>query len=186
VARGGAYKPGTREKYTDSGKMSENRYAWVRTILGQMVLYRHVEEPLANEPTVGDTLQLMMPRPGGRAISMNFSALTLAELEAIREFFNLLFDLATPVVKARDKVAQDAFDAGDDSYARIYRQVPQLIIRKGPVGQHRQGVHDGPEDAAAGDEHDGDLDGGLRGRSAGVAPVEEEDPGTEVDGSEAD
>lgn len=143
------YRPGHRSsRYRDSGQMSENRLAWIRTHLGQAVImyYEEDEEGYKEDEEnttpieYGPTVRLMIPQKNGRTLFQDITALTLPELEMLREFYNLLFDLAEPSVRERDRIAQDAYDKGDDSYARSYRPVPQFVVRKGTVKPYGEGV----------------------------------------------
>ena len=171
--------------------MSENRLIWLRTVLGQMVIMRYEkgkqqeEEDVAEDKERGPTYLLVIPRPNARPVKLNITALTLEELELTRQFFNRLFDLAEPIVKHRDKVAEDAAAEGDDSYARIYRQVPQFIDRAGEISEHDQRLLDGLEDVSDG-SGDGDRSEGLRGSGDVLAPEEQESGRPQDDGSETD
>ena len=83
-----------------------------------------------------------------KGLTWNISGMTLEELEVTRQFFNYLFDTAEPVIRERDRVAEDAFARGDDSYIRSYRLTPELVIRKREAESHDQGLHNGLEDAS--------------------------------------
>jgi hypothetical protein len=137
-----------------------------------MQIMRYAEAP---DEEVGQTIVLYMPRPNARPFRLNFTTLTEEELKLTREFFNHLFDLAEPICRERDKAAHDAFQSGDDSYVRLYRQSPQLVIREGAVAPYIESVLGGPEDLPSGDESDGGVEGGLRAPGDAVAPEEPED-----------
>lgn len=170
------YRNGPRKK--SDGKMSDSRYAWLRTVVGQFVMHRHADPGIP-----GPSILLYLPRPTGRPLSFDMTALTAEELALTRQFFNLLFDQAEPVCAARDKVAHDAFAEGDDTHARIYRQVPQLVVREGAIGTDREELLDGPEDDAQGPQHDGGPAGGVRGDGDELAPGDAQDGGPEDDGT---
>jgi hypothetical protein len=172
------YRPGSRRGYRQSdGRMSKNRVAWARLVIGQLILMRGYsdEESVEEEKDVrqerGSTYRILITRStGGRPAQLNLTALTHEEFLIFKEFMLMAMDLAEPVIKLRDKVAQDAFDKGDDSFARIYRQVPQLVVREGTIGDDSEGVLDGLENLPDGDlsgERDGGEvptpDGGVRG-----------------------
>jgi hypothetical protein len=171
------YRPGSRNpKYRRDGRLTENRAAWLKTIGGQFVMMRYPNEDLpeeyANMQEEGPTYLLVIPRKGGRPTTINITSYTLEELEMTRRFFNELFDLAEPIVRHRDKVAQDAADAGDDSYTRYYREVPQYVVRARELRQHDQRILDGlasvPDRAGAGLG----TDGGVRGDGPELAAGE--------------
>jgi hypothetical protein len=130
-------------------------------------------------------LNIFLPgRP--KPISWNFSAMTADELEATRQFFNYLFDLADPVVRERDKVANAAFEKGDDSYVRVYRPVPQFIKRERKKREHTEGVHVGPESPAQGDGSGGDLRGGLPGDGTELVDSQPQEGGVQDNGEAID
>jgi hypothetical protein len=105
---------------------------------------------MGSEPGVS-YLVMIQVKGRRRPIFWNLSAMTEQELEVTRQFFNNAFDLAEPVARERDKVAADAFANGDDSYHRIYRQVPQFIVRERQGRADSESVLDGSEDVPPGD-----------------------------------
>lgn len=180
--------------------MSKNRIAWLRVVIGQWILLKYdpsdiseelelSDEEKALKENLGPTYRVLLPRPGGKPITYDLTALTHEEFLALKEFWERVFELVEPVVIERDRVAQDAYEAGDDSFARIYRQVPQLVFREGEVRQHSEGLRVGSEDLSEGHVStgpDGDLGGGLRGRSDGVVAEEPQDCFTEDNEPKAD
>lgn len=154
----------TRRYTPGYGKLSSDRVAWLRTVPTNQISISVVDpigvldkedpdfEQKAAKSEKGDNVLLFVTVPGRRnPLTWNISAMTSEELEAARKFFNHLFDLADPIVRERDKVAKDAYDKGDDSYTRSYRQLPQLVIRQGQESRHSESLHDGPSDAPSGD-----------------------------------
>ena len=185
------YRPGSRRFKRNEGRMSPNRLAWLRVYVGQFVIMRGYDEESLPDVAendnddevseVGRDIRLLLPRPTGRPITFNITALTHEELIEMKKFFNLLFDLAEPIILDRDRRAQDAFDQGDESFMRSYRQVPQFVVREGTNGADDQGVHERPEDLPSGDESgSGQVgvvrgsDGGVRGAGYELAPGESE------------
>lgn len=184
------YRPGSRNpKFRSDGRMSKNRVAWLKTFVGQFVMMRYPNdeqpegEPVSEE---GPSYVLILPRRGARPLTFNITALTLEELEMTRRFFNELFDLAEPIVRHRDKVAQNAADEGDDSYARYYREIPQYVIREGELRSDDQGVLDRLADLSLRDRGVLDPDGGLRGGGSELAPGESSETESEDDGQTPD
>lgn len=179
------FRPGHRDnpQLRGSGKMSENRFAWLRTVIGQFTIMKYEPSEEDADAEYGPTVLLYIPRPGGRDISFNLTALTKEELDAIEEFFNLLIAEARPVVADRDRIANEALEAGDDSHARVYRQVPQFIVRKRSKRQDNQGVHDGSQDVSPRDGRDGNLDDGVRRVGNELVDSESSEAGSEDDGS---
>jgi hypothetical protein len=101
-------------------------------------------------------------------MSYNLTALTHEELLAMRELFNFAFDLAEPVILLRDRIAQDAFDKGDDSFIRVYRQAPQLIIREGTIRQDGESLRERPDNFLDGDFPEAEEVEEVRSSSGGV------------------
>jgi hypothetical protein len=167
--------------------MSENRRAWIKTAVGMMVLmeYRNGEDEDESTNETEPTIRLYLPQPGRKAVSYDLTALTEPELDAMEKFFALLFKKARPVVQQRDKVANDALERGDDSFARVYRDAPQFIVREGQVSSDGQGVYDRPEDAPGGHAPDSDSDSSVGGSGDGVASGEAQHCSSEDNGSEA-
>ena len=187
------YRPGSRNpKFRPSGKMSDDRASWLRTNIGQFVMMRYVQsknpdlEDPAEDNEVGPTYVLVLPRYGTRPMKFNITSLTLEELQMTRQFFDRLFDLAEPIVRARDEVAQNAADEGDDSYTRYYRQPPQYVVREGAFREDDQSILDGLKDAPDGSGDGPDSDGGVRGDGDELAPGEPEGGGSQDDGAETD
>lgn len=130
----------------------------------------------------GSDVILFHPRPGRVPdVALNLSNLTAEELDAVEELLTTALKWARPVVERRDKEAKDAWDAGDDSYSRNYRSVPQLVFRKRPEWEHGEGLHERPEGVSEGGGRErSDSQGGVRGAGNELAepdsePLESED-----------
>lgn len=157
-------RAGSREKRyrpkvdTGFGRINDNKVGiLVTSITRQLAIVALDPETWDAEHEVkiasekGDNITLLITIPGRpRPLAWNLSGMTTEELEATRKFFDFLFDLADPIVRERDKVAQDARDQGDDSYIRVYRTLPQFFTRKRTKRTDGESVHDGPEDASDG------------------------------------
>lgn len=153
--------------------MSVGRIAWLRVAIGQFIILRHPKDDEDKE--AGPTVRLYLPRPGARPMQYNLTALTKQELDWLRDLLNLACDLAEPIVEHRDKVAQDAFDNGDDSFARIYRQVPQLIVRERAFEGHGEGVYDGSSGVPFSEWRGGRKARGVRRTGDELAPDEQDE-----------
>jgi hypothetical protein len=186
------YRPGSRNpKYRREGKFSENRVAWLKNFMGQFVIMRYSNEDIPEDAVdlkeEGPTYLLVLPkRGGGRPTTFNITSLTIEELQQTRRFFNELFDLAEPIVRHRDKVAQDAADEGDDSYTRYYREVPQYVVREGQLREHDQRILDRLAGVLDGAGADGSPDGGVRGDWSELASGESSEGEPEDDEPKAD
>jgi len=195
-----SYKPGSRNANfrndRDEGKISENRLAWLRTAVGQAVImfYDKKEDVEDEDPNdnvelfarLGPSVRLFFPRPNSRTVVLDITSLTLDELIKMRELFSLLFDLAEPSVRLRDKVAQDAFNKGDDSYNRSFRPVGQVVVRTRPLGADHPSLQKRLEDFT--NRVGGRLsdNGGVRISSTELAPVQSEEGSTQDNGETAD
>lgn len=184
------YRPGPRNPaYAVDGRMTENRLAWIRTHVGQFVAMYYPEGTSEEDSEkTGPTVRLLIPSASGvgRPRGFNLTSLTTEELAYMREFFNMMFDLAQPVVELRDKVAQDAFEQGDDSFSRSYRQVPQFVIRTGSVGPDGESLQHRFAGVAERLSSDRDSAENLRDSGDGVAAGEQDDSGTQDDAAEGD
>lgn len=171
-----------RFKRKNEGLMSQNRWAWVRTIVGQFVIW--VDEKDDNPADLSITV--IHPTKGA-PVAWDLTSMTEEELVSMKHLFDTAFAWALPIVQRRDKEAQVAFEAGDDSHARIYRQVPQLVYRKRPESEHGEGVQHGSENVpAVGQDGDDSDEVGLRDPGDDMA---ERDPSSSLsqdDGSQAD
>jgi hypothetical protein len=180
-----SYQPGHRQrKLGVNHQIQENRFAWVQVENMKYLILVGNEEKSESGPDV----VLFRPMAGRLPDHvMNLTNLTEPELMALKELFDSAFEWALPVVKLRDKEANDAYEQGDDSYIRSYRAVPTVVYRKRPQFEYREGVLDGSEDVSPSVGSRGtDLDGGVRGAGSGMAEhdpneSEPEDYGTSID-----
>lgn len=169
------------------GQLSKNRWAWVRVYFGVFIIwadYRNDAEGNQTDEVID--LKLMHPIPGRAPLSWNLTALTEDELISMKHLFDTAFEWALPVVRQRDKEAQDAFAEGDDSHSRIYRQVPQLVYRSRPEWEHSEGVQHGSEDADGVSLPGLYRGGGLRHDGSDVAESDQDDSFPEDDESTPD
>ena len=142
-----SYQPGPKRNYRNSGVYSENRYAWTQVLVGQVIILVGNEE----SPEPGSDVVLFIPRAGRRPdLSFNLTSLTEQELDALHDLFDAAFEWARPISRARDKRAEDANAAGDDSFTRNYRPIPQLVFRKRPSGEYSEGLRQRPSDISRG------------------------------------
>lgn len=173
------YKPGQRRtaRQRGTGKMSENRFAWVKTAISDFVLMRYLhDDPDQDETTPGPTVRLFIPRPGGRPLSLNLTALTEQELNELEKFFFLAFNTARPIIQRYDEEAKRAYEEGDDSYVRSYRPDATLIVRERSRREHGEGLRDRSEDASQRHGNDLDPDGGSGGGGLDLALAQPSDP----------
>lgn len=179
-----SYNMGHRKGHKDfsknNGQLTDNKLAFVNVFFGQFVIWADFVNDDEGNPTdeILD-IKLMHPMPRRPAIAWNLTALTEDELIAFKHLLDTAFEWALPYVKHRDKEAQDAYENGDDSFSRIYRQVPKLVYRPGAKPEYRESVQHGPENADASSPDDRDLDDGLRDDGPEVAERDSNDSGPE-------
>jgi hypothetical protein len=132
------WQPGHKRPHVKyDGKLSKDRYAWLEVNFGKMVL--SVDED-ADDATEGyPTCFLVYQVARSRNLIHNMTALTEEELEAWKTFVDMVYEKALPVVRERDRLAAEAMEQGDDSYARSFRRDPILIVRN-PESSRRSDV----------------------------------------------
>lgn len=192
-------RPGSASNYAKQrrprdGRISENRFVWARTVIGQfigMIYDNNVsvdketgEEVVHNPPENGPDIYLILPQQGRQPIKYCLTALSAAELKVTRQLLVLLFDLAEPICEGRDRMAQDAYDEGDDSFSRVYREVPQFVVREGPLRTHYEGLYDGLESILERAGHVSSDEEGLRKLRDELANRESSDSEGENDGTQ--
>ena len=176
-----SYQPGARQpKFGKNHQVTESRYAWVITESGKFLIL------VGNDEGSGEDVVLYGPRPGRISdISISLTNLTEAELDALETLFKTAFEWARPVVMRRDKEAQDAWDAGDDSYTRNYRGLPTVVYRKRPSLEYSEGLRERPEGVLEGDGGSGGSVG-VRGTGSELVEPDSEGSVSEDDGETAD
>lgn len=95
-------------------------------------------------------------RQGRGSVGLNLTVLTRPELDAVGAMFATALGLAEEVCEARDDEAARQEEAGeyeDGEYLRrVYRRVPELLIRNGEVYQYDQELQLRPSWVARMDE----------------------------------
>ena len=178
-----SYQPGQRQrKYGQNHKITENRYAWVQCEAGKFLIL------VGNDEGHGQDVVIYHPKPGKQPdLSIKLTDLTIPELEALRDLFVTALDWARPVVERRDKEAEDAWNAGDDSHTRNYRPLPTVVYRKRPVAQHGEELLVGSEGVPeGGGERWSDNPGGVRGAGDELAEPQSDAGQSEHDVSATD
>lgn len=78
---------------------------------------------------------------GKGSAALNLTSLTREELDAVGAMLATAFELAAPICEMRDQRAIEREEAGDDDDSgeylwRLYRQVPEVLVRNGEVYEH--------------------------------------------------
>lgn len=190
------YQPGQKvNKFRAGNKYSPNRVAWVNTATVQIALMRYPEGslPEGEKPESsfnsdpGPTFALVFQFPKVRyPISISLGVMTVHEVKALQAFLNAAFELAEPIATERDRKAEDAYQNGDDSYTRLYRQLPQLVIREGPLREDEQGVLQRLNSVLGGNAVRGAVGDRIQRERDEVANQEPPNSSTQDDGSETD
>lgn len=131
------------------GRYADNRLAFAKTAAGTIALYRLNNDPeeaeseeereIIENSEIGPNYKLTFSS-ARRNIDYYLTSLTEDELDSIKSMFEFALELAYPIVRERDRMAQDAFSDGDDSFSRIYRQSPQFVVRNREITEHDQGL----------------------------------------------
>lgn len=146
--------PGMRSNLQKTSKVSENKLAWVKLSNVTISFFRQGGEFFEGLPegspqveqyrefTEGDGDQIVLTVDTHKSlVSIPLSELTAGELRVLGNFMNTAINQALPVAEARDRISQEVLnDYDDDSNTRVYRGVPELLVRKGKGGEYNQGV----------------------------------------------
>lgn len=139
------WKPGNVQR---AGRVDPDTVGWVDTNLGKVILKAFQNNDMQGEEGLNCNLIIKFFNGGFRTIDL--TALTEAEVNALGEFAQFVFDTIIPTIRRRDEVAREAFGNGDRSFARSYRAVPKIVIAERPPGEHGEVVLQRPEDDAVG------------------------------------
>lgn len=151
---GRQFRPGS-PKYSSGGRLSAGRIAWGKVKIAEAIVYQLRPEDNDDENFVveaGNSISLHIRTPGSRyPCRLNLTGCTEEELATLKTVIDMAFELAKPTTKLRDRIAQDAYDNGDDSFERVYRQLPLLVVRPRGESPYPDRVRVGPESAPGGD-----------------------------------
>jgi hypothetical protein len=189
-----SYRPGQGRRKAGSYRISKNRAAWADTFITKLALMRYTEEEMTkaeqrlpgDEGEYGDTYRLMISTTSGRPYTLNLTAMTHDEFVAVSNLLKLALRLVEPIIVERDRRAAEAYEHGDDSLSRTYRQLPQFVIREGALGEYDESVLHGLEHALTRPPGINDPRRPVRESSPGVAESLPEDSESEDDGEETD
>lgn len=136
------YRPGSR-RGPGAGRMSDLRKMWVRVGKWELILYMgEVEDEQEPDFDLGESVFFTITYAGSKKATMNLTAFTEEELSAFATFVERVVEQARPICKVRDDAAKEAFDEGDDSFIRLYRPVPEIIVRKGALPEYDEGIRE--------------------------------------------
>lgn len=162
-----------------------HRYAWVNThgFVWTVMIYPdgtggveiEAADELAHEYLMQPEVELQITPSKRQTIKLKLTGMSTDELDAVRKVLNIAIDEAQAATREMDRIARLAWENGDDSYSRLYRQVPEVFVRprvksgdsKGSKGRPYRLVEvdgEGPrEDDEGGLEENNSDDGGLGG-----------------------
>lgn len=139
------------QKHT-AGRMADTRKAWVTLPKFDLIMFVGVNEDETKPSKSQDfdpdlpPVRFEMRVPGRRYPTIvSLTYLTTEELDAFKQFMDHAFERARPICEELDRKAQEAYDNGDDGYARLYRPVPQFFDRERDESEHDQSVQSGSE-----------------------------------------
>ena len=113
-------------------------------------------------------------RVGDNSVNLNLTILTVPELIALKGMLDLAFLRAVPAARARDRKAKQDAQAGTGFSSRVYRTLPEFVIRRRVRNGHAEGVRLGPQDVLEGRWRPENLFPGLPGD---VVRLDEREPG---------
>lgn len=155
-----------------------------------VIPYDLTEEELSDDwdPDDSSVFVRLMGKRGHQA-SFNFSSMTFEELIATKAFFDLAFNRAVVAVRARDRKARDDADKGKYTNTRLYRQLPEFVVRTRLQRGYGKGIPVGPLDVLEGKflpEHfsEGDAEQGSNLAEPEPQPPVASDNGTPTDFTE--
>lgn len=109
-------------------QMGEERVAFIQTVAGTASIY--MNDPAANAQDNTPSVTIWLSEgPGKQPFRLGLGSFTERELDLFKEFFELAMRMARPVCQKRDAIAKEAFETGDDSFGRVYRQEPLMVVR---------------------------------------------------------
>ena len=170
-----AWTPGNVAR---AGRIDPDTVAWVDSNIGRIVLKHFEKNPMQGEVGLNHALVIRFFSGGYRTIDV--TALTEAEIDAIVEFFILVREEVLPIIRARDEVAREAFDRGDGSFTRSYRALPSVVVQQRASREHNQSLLQRSSGSPEGDTGEYTSNGPRIEGNVLVEPDEEAD-GTEDD-----
>ena len=143
--------------------MSPYRAAWPRITGLSMTLYAYHLRDLEEEKTAegemdssdippefqDEEVEVLDPEDAtimlnlnqnGSSISINLSSFTVEELIYWKSFLDNAYEKALPACKARDRKARYAYRKGIHSYSRVYRQLPEYVVRRRLRSKYGEGI----------------------------------------------
>lgn len=135
-------------KYGSKRDIDDDSVAWALNESGKFTIFLQENEKGESGPDI--VMSCVQPgRWGGSSVLL--TDMTEEEINSLKVLFAEAAEWALPVIRRRDKEAQDEFDKGNDTFKRIYRQVSQLVFRQRPSTEHSQGVFDRPKNVPKSD-----------------------------------
>lgn len=182
----GVYGRGNRRRITPYGKWSETSRVYLDLHRFKSSLYivtgANKEDVKSGEE--GPEVIMGFSRDG-ELMYMNLTSLTHRELQALKEFMNIAVANAQDIVIRRDEAAQEALENGDDSFVRIYRRIPEIVIREGEKWRDYPRVRRGFEWITELVPDFATKVHNIRGAGSRVSEPVKEDPSTEDGEQEA-
>lgn len=134
-------------------RIQQDRVAWVRCDWLDVIQSRmHTVDTYDDDVDVteedkqveyGNEVRLKLFTRNGKGMMLPLTHFTASELDAMKEIIDRAFSEARGESHRRDVAAQEAAENGHDTFARLYRPVPQVMYRKGEKRQHDEGVRSG-------------------------------------------
>lgn len=181
-----------------SGRIAPGRAAWITLVRQSYSLNIRNPEPITTITEEGEEIFAGMTMPectiwfNPKASQIMLTSLSERDLTSLKAFFDYAFECALPIVRELDARAARALENGDDSDPRIYRAVPEFVIRTRVKSEHRPRVPNGlggflaVDDDPSPEDDDGTNDLVGDGDPGGLLPDgASDDLGTADDAAEA-
>lgn len=141
-----------------AGRYGPARESWVQLMGDEYVLYEYddsnndPDDEHGSDRSDSDLPRIVMTisSRGSKPTRITLTNMTIDELEHLRRFVDRAIEKAKPICAEIDKRAEQAWEAGDDSYPRLYRPIPELHLRARREPEHDAVVQDRSDDADGG------------------------------------
>lgn len=133
------WQPGDRNR---PSPVLPHELAWIARLEGVEVrAYIHPpNKSTEGEVDYGENINLGLYNGERRNVIFSLTTLTEKELDAFQRVVTAACARARKTIVERDRIAEEAFQRGDNSYARSYRRVPVVLDRSGAFTEHGESI----------------------------------------------
>lgn len=153
IQRRRARQTSSARTYKQRSEFLRRRESWTIINGTELVLLHSDDKEF--EDVSGFALWMKQAR-SNKAVTIDLTGFTVAELDTFVEYIQRAAELARPICAELDECAQEAYEDGDDSFTRLYREVPIVHVREWRKPRHDPGVPSRPDGASRVDGDDAD------------------------------